>query len=336
MAEAQRDSAPPDSEAAAANARWALNLLLFALTVISSFGTGAFYSGRIKLDGLLDIPLLFVRVLFDHEVMRAGAPLAVPLLGILVVHELGHLIAARLHGVPASLPYFLPFPLISPFGTAGAIIGMRGRIRSRSALLDIGAAGPIAGLLVALPVLAWGLAHSPVEPLPQGEHQIEGQSLLYWLMKLLVLGPIPDGHDVVLHPTAWAGWGGLLITMLNLLPIGQLDGGHIAYALFGKAQDRFSTWIRHALLGVFVFNLLRFSVPVALGRSNMGYGYAFANSVSWLFLFGLMQLMTSLGGDEHPPFEPGPLPAWRRAVGWFCLILLVLLFMPSLMTNYPG
>src|SRR6185503_6876414 len=106
--------------------------------------------------------------------------------------------------------YFLPLPVVSLFGTAGAVISMSGRIRSRNALLDIGAAGPIAGLVIAIPVLCWGLAHSSVEPLGNGGFQQEGQSLLYWLLKRVVLGPIPSDHDVFLHPTALAGWGGLL------------------------------------------------------------------------------------------------------------------------------
>ena len=258
---------------------WRLNLLLFLLTVISSFGTGALLSDRLKVDSLFGTLFVFVRVLFDPAVIAAGAPLAGPLLAILVVHELGHLIAARLHGVPASLPYFLPLPILSPFGTAGAVIGMNSRIRSRNALLDIGAAGPIAGLIVALPVLAWGLAHSKVIPL-QGPHSMEGQSLLYWLMKWVVHGFIPSGYDVDLHPTALAGWGGLLITMLNLMPIGQLDGGHIAYALFGPAQDKVSLWLRRSLLLLFVYNLLRLGVPVLLGHSSMAYWMVFMNSAS--------------------------------------------------------
>jgi membrane-associated protease RseP (regulator of RpoE activity) len=314
---------------------WRLNLVLFVLTVISSFGTGALYWGTLKLDGPLDMFFVFVRVLFDPEVIAAGAPLAVPLLSILIVHELGHLVAARLHHVPASLPYFLPLPMLSPFGTAGAVIGMNNRIRSRNALLDIGAAGPIAGLVVTIPVLAWGLAHSPVLPIEPGPHTVEGQSILYWLMKWLVHGFIPRGYDVVLHPTALAGWGGLLITMLNLMPIGQLDGGHVAYALFGPAQDKVSLWLRRSLLLVFVYNLLRLGIPVALGRSSMGYWFVFMNSVSWLLLYGLLQLMSALGGHEHPPYEPGPLSPWRRVLAWFCLVLLVLLFMPTIMTNYP-
>jgi membrane-associated protease RseP (regulator of RpoE activity) len=335
MADAQPDSESRDSLVEAPAGRWRLNLILFVLTVISSFGTGAYFELAPSLDGLLDVLLLFPRVLFDIKVIAAGAPAALPLLGILIVHELGHLVAARLHRVPASLPYFLPLPMLSPFGTAGAIIGMSSRIRSRSALLDIGAAGPIAGLVVTIPVLAWGLAHSSVMPIPASGSSVEGQSILYWLVKRLVLGPIPEGYDVFLHPTALAGWGGLLITMLNLLPIGQLDGGHIAYALFGPAQDKISFWLRRSILLLFVYNMLRLGIPVVLGRSDMPYWMVFMNSVSWLLLYGLLGLMSSLGGQEHPPYEPGPLSTGRRILAWLCLAVLVLLFMPSVWTNYP-
>ncbi|HEX3597238.1 MAG TPA: site-2 protease family protein, partial [Polyangiaceae bacterium] len=174
--------------------------------------------------------------------LLSGWTFAVPFLGILLFHEFGHYIAARLHRVEASLPYFLPLPVLSPFGTMGAVISMRGRIRSRDALLDIGASGPLAGLFVAIPVLAYGLSLSTVGPIGAEHYQQEGQSLLYVAMKRLILGPIPAGMDVNLHPTAFAGWGGLLITMLNLLPWGQLDGGHVAYALFGPRQHVYARW----------------------------------------------------------------------------------------------
>jgi len=236
--------------------------------------------------------------------------------------------------VPASLPYFLPLPVIVP-GTLGAVIAMRDRIRSRNALLDIGAAGPIAGLVVAIPVLAWGLSLSQVMPNPETGYQQEGQSLLYVALKYLVVGPIPAGHDVWLHPTAFAGWFGLLLTMVNLLPWGQLDGGHIAYALVGERHHAIARWLRRALLLVFVFNLLRFGLPVLAGTSTMSPLYVVMNSMSWLVWYFVLGLLSKLsGGSEHPPFEPGPLSPARRAVAWFCLVLFVVLFMPAPMTSY--
>ena len=315
---AQPDSGAYDDEPEPT--RYGLNLLLFVLTAISVFWTGAS-----DLDPSLAESLDPRRVV---EIWR-GWPFAVPLLAILIAHESGHYIAARLHRVPASLPFFIPLPKLSPFGTMGAIIGMSGRIRSRIALLDIGAAGPLAGMVVALPVLAIGLSLSPIGPSPE-HYQQEGQSLLYALMKRVFAGPIPDGSDVQLHPTALAGWAGLLVTMINMLPWGQLDGGHIAFALFGERQHAIARWLRHGLLLLFGYNLLIFVGPVILHRSSLSYGYAFSNSLFWLVWYGFTGLMARLSGSaDHPPFEPGELGRGRRAVAWLCLVMFVLLFMPT-------
>jgi membrane-associated protease RseP (regulator of RpoE activity) len=300
--------------------RVAMPLLLFVLTALSVFWTGA-----VEADPTLAESLSPHRLLDIWQ----GWPFAVPLMAILIAHESGHYIAARLHRVPASLPFFIPLPLLSPFGTMGAIIGMSGRIRSRVALLDIGAAGPLAGMVVALPILAVGLAKSTIAP-NTGHYTQEGQSLLYLLMKRVFAGPIPDGMDVHLHPTAYAGWVGLLVTMINLLPWGQLDGGHIAFALFGQRQNLIARWLRHGLLLLFGFNLLKFVVPVALQQSSLGYGYALSNSLFWLVWYGFTGLLGRLSGSpDHPPFEPGQLGRGRRVVAWLCLLLFVLLFMPT-------
>src|SRR6478735_9125614 len=313
---AQHDSgASPDPQEPT---KYGLPLFLFVLTAISVFWTGA-----TDADPTLGESLDPRRIV---EIWR-GWQFAVPLLAILIAHESGHYIAARWHRVPASLPFFIPLPRLSPFGTMGAIIGMSGRIRSRVALLDIGAAGPLAGMVVALPVLAIGLSKSPI--LPNSEHYTqEGQSLLYMLMKRVFAGPIPDGSDVQLHVTAMAGWVGLLITMINMLPWGQLDGGHIAYALFGEQQHAIARWVRRSLLALFAFNLIRFMGPVLTHKSSLGVGLALANSVFWLIWFGFTGLIAAIsGGADHPPFEPGQLGQGRRAVAWLCLIMFLLLFM---------
>jgi membrane-associated protease RseP (regulator of RpoE activity) len=252
-------------------------------------------------------------------------------MAILVVHELGHYVAARIHKVRASLPYFIPAPLLSAFGTMGAAIVMPDRIRRRDALLDIGAAGPLAGLVVAVPVLLYGLATSPVQPLP-ARYALEGQSLFYLAAKRLVLGPIPDGSDVFMNPVAFAGWTGLLLTAVNLIPVSQLDGGHIAYALFGPRWDRIARWVHFGLLGFFVFNLVRFMLPAA--QSGGGFGQAFGNSVFWLVWFALIAVIKSRTGGNHPPTDPGPLSRGRRAVAIVCLVLFVLLFMPTPWATY--
>ncbi len=302
-------------------AKYGLNLLLFVLTAISVFWTGAALMPGSTLAESLDPRRLL-------EIWR-GWPFAVPLLSILIAHESGHYIAARLHGVPASLPYFIPLPKLSPFGTMGAVIGMSGRIRSRIALLDIGAAGPLAGMVVALPVLAFGLSRSSVGPNP--EHYIqEGQSLLYWFMKRVFVGPIPPGMDVQLHPTADAGWVGLLVTMINLLPWGQLDGGHVAYALLGERQHRVARAVRGTLLLLFAYNLIKFCLPVLQHKGSLGLGFALSNSFFWLIWYGVTGVVGYVsGGADHPPFEPGELGRGRRWVAWLCLVMFALLFMPT-------
>ncbi len=310
----------PDPDPAAPVA-WRLNAILFAVTVPSVFLAGMLWSTT---EATAALPF--------HERLLGGWVFAVPLLGILVCHELGHYVAAVLHRVPASLPFFIPLPVLSPFGTMGAVITMRGRIRSRSALLDIGAAGPIAGMVVAVPVVLLGLSLSVVRPISEGPYIQEGQSLLYWALKRVVLGPIPPGHDVYLHPTALAGWAGLLVTMINMLPWGQLDGGHIAYALFGPVQNRISTFVRWALVPLFVYNLAVFVVPVLRGTSKLSLGLAVSNSWFWLIWFIVLGVLGRLGGGrgaEHPPTEPGPLSAGRVVVAVGTLVMFLLLFMPT-------
>jgi membrane-associated protease RseP (regulator of RpoE activity) len=274
---------------------------------------------------------------FFHSPATAGieGPLAFSLctVGILGAHEMGHYLLARWHRVDTSLPYFIPVPL--GFGTLGAVIRIRGRIPTRNALVDIGAAGPLAGLAVALPVLWYGLTLSEVSPappietgfphpwsalrllqsavewvglwgadaLPAGGPQaaipVYGDSLLMQGMQRLVLGPIPQGHEVYVHPMVIAAWFGLLVTMLNLCPIGQLDGGHVAYALFGERAK----WVgRAAALGL-LFLALFFSV----------------SWVVWLVV------TTRFIGFSHPEVTDGlaPLSPGRRLVALLCLLALV-------------
>lgn len=259
-----------------------------------------------------------------------GVSFAAPLLLILLCHEFGHYFAARLHRVPVSLPYFIPMPDLSPFGTMGAVIAMPPSIRSRRALLDIGAAGPLAGMLVALPALAVGLTWSEVKPL-QSPALLEGQCLLYMLLKRLIVGPIPDGHDVFLHPTAFAGWAGLFVTMINLLPSSQLDGGHIAYALLGPIQDRVSRWMRLCTLPLFAYNLgTQLLAAHRSGFTSTTIKLAVGNSTFWLFWFGLLTLLMRANNGQHPPTDPGEtLGPARTAVAILCFVLFLLLFMPS-------
>ncbi len=208
--------------------------LLFVITVISTV-----FVGGVSANG------------FD---MGMGIAFSAALLSILLAHELGHFVMARRMGVAASYPFFIPMPF-SPIGTMGAFISMKAPPPDRRALLAIAIAGPIAGLVVAIPVLLYGLHLSVVEPLPSPPYMMEGNSLLYAAAKLVVLGKmlpytLPDNTtvDVMLHPVAFAGWVGLLVTGLNLIPAGQLDGGHILYALVGPVMARKVTWVIVALM----------------------------------------------------------------------------------------
>lgn len=306
--------------------RWRTALGLFVATLLSTFFVGA---GQV----LGRSPWEVAESVSAHgtwAMVRAGCwalgkgwVFAVPLLAILLVHEFGHYVMARWHRVPASLPMFIPFPNL--FGTMGAVIAMKGRIRTRDALVDIGAAGPLAGLAMALPVTALGLALSKVEPVAgRTGILVEGDSLLYLGLKRLVVGPIPAGHDVWLHPVAFAGWAGLFVTMMNLLPVGQLDGGHVAYALLGRRHDRLSKWILGALglhaLGVALWCL-----------AQARWSYAAANLTPAL-IWGMWALLgrglLRMSGDRHPPTNDHATTPGRRVVAWVTLGLFVLLFMP--------
>jgi membrane-associated protease RseP (regulator of RpoE activity) len=237
--------------------------------------------------------------------LLTGAPFAATLLAILGVHEFGHYFTARYHRASVSLPFFIPAPPVVLFGTLGAIIRMRSPARDRNSLLDIAAAGPLAGLLVAIPAILVGLGWSTVAAIPPGEALHFGDPLLLrWIVRLY-FGAIPDGMDVFLHPVAVAGWAGFFVTALNLFPVGQLDGGRIAYALFGR---------RHRAVGVVAFGAL-----LVLG--------VVTRSLNWFVWAGLLFFL--VGFHHSPPVDDvTPLTRGRRLLGLLCLILLVLLIPP--------
>lgn len=314
---------PPESEAPAEGARrprWPLNLLLFAITVWSVFEVGQAWNGRAEIPGVRG--------------WLGGWPFAVPLLAILLCHEFGHYIAARIHRVPASLPYFIPFPKLSPFGTFGAVIVMPKRIRSANALLDIGAAGPLAGMVVAVPVMVVGLFFSKVGPRSESGFIQEGQSILYWFLKYLVHGRIAADQDVFLHPTALAAWAGFLVTFLNLLPFGQLDGGHVAFALLGEQrQNRFARFAVFLPLLMVLYNAWVHVRPIVLRGMREGWGNQNWMPVSaatvWISIFVLLWLLRGVSGANHPPVDDPELSPKRRVVAVVTLALFVLLFMPT-------
>ena len=291
-----------------------INILLFVLTLLSTLYIGAFHENVIP-ERLQDI--------------LKGWPFALTLLAILTAHEMSHYFAGRRHGSPASLPYFIPLPLPGSLGTLGAVIVQRSPMRSRKALFDIGIAGPIGGLLVAIPLLFIGLSLSKVGTpqtfmdIPAGEPievLQEGNSLLYLAAKYIVHGRIlPDqatGEDVWLSPPstggsiAFAAWVGLLVTMFNLFPVGQLDGGHVAYAMWGRAAWKIARFTLIAIWGWGIFLLL---------RQNYG-------GMTWLMIGSLGLLI----GPRHPPplNDLTPLDAKRKALGWAMVVIFFLLLTP--------
>jgi membrane-associated protease RseP (regulator of RpoE activity) len=268
------------------------NVILFLLTVLSTLiaGSGAFFAFN---------PLV------EPGRLLEGIPFSFTLLAILGTHEFGHYFTARAYGASVSLPYFIPAPPPLLFGTLGAIIRMRSPARDRNSLFDIAAAGPLAGLVVALPALWIGLRWSKVAAVPAGGSVAFGDSLLLRFMTWLSFGTLPPGHDVFVHPVALAGWVGLFVTALNLIPVGQLDGGRIAYALFGA---------RHRQISIATFVAL-----LALGAVT-GAGNWFV----WAFL-----LLFVMGFHHQPPLDDlSPLSPGRYAVGVLCLLLLIVLIPP--------
>jgi membrane-associated protease RseP (regulator of RpoE activity) len=275
--------------------KWMLPIVLFLLTVFTTLWAGA-YQGYTGSRG----PLTFL--LSAPETLWRGIPFAGALLFILTTHELGHYLLSKFHRVPASLPLFIPGPPHF-IGTFGAIIRMRGPILSRRALFDIGVAGPLAGFVVAVATLIVGLSLSTVvdRSATYGLHL--GEPLLLQFMSWLVIGPVPPEADVMLHPIGFAAWFGLFVTSLNLLPIGQLDGGHVAYALWGPRQR---------------FMALAF-LPILLILGFVGWAGWFL----WAFMAGLW-------GVGHPPvMDPDvPLGRNRTIVGWIALAVFVVTFAP--------
>ncbi len=231
---------------------------------------------------------------------------SVCLMSILTAHEMGHYLTSIKYDISATPPFFIPFPL-PPFGTFGAIIKMKSPMRNRQVLFDIGFTGPLYGLLVSIPVIAVGLKLSrivDVGNLAKPEFLALGDSLLFSGIQYLVLGPIPEGKDVLLHPVAFAGWVGLFVTALNLLPMGQLDGGHVVYAVFGKRKAET------------IFNLVVAVMTVIILFINPG----------WFLLLALILLF----GFKHPPplDDQTPLDSTRKIIGVLTLVVFILSFTP--------
>jgi membrane-associated protease RseP (regulator of RpoE activity) len=272
-----------------------INYTLFAVTVVTTLLAGAGQEG-----------VSWQAAMRDPSLLLKGLPFSITLIAILGAHEMGHFFMARKYGVDATLPYFIPAPSI--IGTFGAVIKMRSPIKSREALIDIGAAGPIAGMLVAMPACYIGIVMSEVKLISIGVDTITyGDSLLLMGMKLLVHGPLRPGYDLSLNPVLFAGWIGMLVTMLNLLPVGQLDGGHVSYAVLGRKR---ALWLaRLTFLGV-----------VAL---------AIYCSLSWVVWILMLAIVLGL---RHPQiYDEGtaPLDGRQKAMAVAALIIFIITFIPA-------
>ncbi len=275
---------------------WWPNLLLFIATFLSVIVTGALQSGEIaSIEALTS----------DLTLLRHGLPYGLGLMTIIVAHEFGHYWAARRHNLNVTLPYFIPLPF-GLFGTLGAFIQLREPMRNRKVLMEVGAAGPLAGLIFALPILIVGLLLSEVMPIPTNEPTFtEGNSILYLLTKLIIFGRIlpSGGEDVFIHPLAFAGWVGLLITSLNLIPVGQLDGGHILYSLIGHRAKA-----------------LYYPILIALFLLAVTVSPLWFLWVALLFLFGQVHAVPL---DAITKLDPR-----RRLISIVSLVIFVLIFMP--------
>jgi len=257
-------------------ARASINVTLFTLTVLSVMLVGAQNVVLPASNGILDQAVAWIKTILS------GWPYALSLMTILLAHEFGHYFMSRYHKTPATLPYFIPFPL-PPLGTMGAAILMQGTPKNKRILFDIGVAGPLAGIIVALPILFYGLSVSKlavIQPIPGALLEQEGNSLLYLFAKYMIFGkllpdpatthglslgtywlryfftgnPFPLGAtDVITSPIAFAGWAGLLVTALNLIPAGTLDGGHVVYSLFGNKAAKAFPFIFVLLIGLGIF-----------------------------------------------------------------------------------
>jgi membrane-associated protease RseP (regulator of RpoE activity) len=265
-----------------------LHIVLFILTMLSTLFVGAMQTGA--------------DILKDPWKIYYGLPFALTLMIILLTHELSHYFASKKHGVNATLPYFIPAPTI--IGTFGAFIKMKSPIVTRKALIDIGASGPIAGFIVSVIAVLIGLHLSEIVPVAETKGALTlGDSILFSFLAQTILGVTPADSDILLNPVAFAGWIGLFVTSMNLIPVGQLDGGHIAFAFLGEKQTRLS----------FILVLVMSLLGVLLWEG-------------WIIWAVLLLVL----GLRHPPVISWevPLDTRRKVIGWIAFLIFILTFIP--------
>ena len=279
------------SRAAAKEQKYGLHLLLFFLTFLTTLGAGALQFN--------------VDIFKEPFKIWMGWSFAIPLMMILMVHEMGHYILSLKHKIRATLPYFIPFPNI--IGTMGAVIKMKSVIPDRKALMDVGMAGPLAGAFLSIPTIIIGLKLSTVVTVATTAELtggiMLGESLLFKFLTWLVHGNLPPNAQVMIHPMAFAGWVGLLVTFMNLFPASQLDGGHISYALFGSKHKTIGkiTCVVFAIMGIFYWPWYIWMV--------------------FIFFIGLKH--------PRPINDKEPLDQKRRVLGILCLVIFVLTCTPQ-------
>ncbi len=290
--------------------QYIIHIVLFVLTVFSTLIAGALQKG--------------INIVSEPSRIIEGYPFSISLLAILLTHELSHYFASRMNHTRATLPYFIPAPSI--IGTFGAFIKMKSPIINRRALIDIGASGPIGGFIVALVVTIYGLSHSRIVSLEgTGGGLILGDSILFSLLSRIIVGVPPEGKDIMLNQVAFAGWIGFFVTSMNLLPIGQLDGGHVAYALFGSQRHkRLSTVLTVVLatagiLRIFLYNSILDQTALSALKDYLWEGW-----LIWAFLLYML-------GLNHPPviYWEVPLSRSRRVMGWAAILIFLLTFTPA-------
>jgi len=290
--------------------KW-LNILLFIITAASTFFVGITWSLSYKyaenLSQSESIPLS-LDILKDPYVLKLSFIYTLVLLGILLAHEMGHYLTCRFYRIDATLPFFIPAPTL--IGTLGAFIKIRSPIRRKHQLFDIGVAGPLAGFILAVPAVIYGISVSKIVPsLPQEGTLVFGESLLIKAVGALMFKGVSSGYDVVVHPVAFAGWVGLLVTALNLFPIGQLDGGHVFYSLIGPKVRKYAKFI---LVSFIIMGIL-----------------------FWIGWF-VWALLISFLGLNHPPVmdEEAPLSSGRKLLSGIVLVIFVLSFIPAPIKGY--
>lgn len=288
-----------------------INVILFVVTVFSTFFVGITwalsfrYADVITQNSQINLGL---KILEDPQIISLSIIYAVVLIGILLGHELGHFLTCQYYKIDATLPYFIPAPTL--IGTLGAFIKIKSPITRKKQLFDIGVAGPLTGFILSVPTLIYGLSLSKAVPaVPREESLIFGEPLILKIVGSMIFRNVPPDFDVILHPIAFAGWVGIFVTALNLFPVGQLDGGHVSYALLGPKSRN----LARLFIGIFIF---------------MGF-FFWIGWFLWAFIILLLGLRHPRVIDEGTPLSPQ-----RKFLGFVMLIIFILSFIPDPIKGY--